>query len=103
MLLSPISQTQDEEFNEGRLQQQLLVLGAELGETRDALRPLPDHLHGGCEQVVKLLDVARILLLVGADFRLVVLKSENSREVQTDLKKEGMTFPCLIFSFPTLE
>lgn len=48
-LHSPICKTQDEELNKRRLQQQFLIFWAELRETWDALRPLPDDLHGGCE------------------------------------------------------
>lgn len=45
-LYLPIGQTQDEEFHKRRFQQQFLVFGAEVRKTRDALRPLPDDLHG---------------------------------------------------------
>lgn len=73
----PVRKAEDEELNEGRVQQELLVFRAEVREARDALGPLPDHLHGVCQQVVELLDVAGLLLLVGADFCLDVLKTEK--------------------------
>lgn len=76
----PIRQTQDEELNKCRFQQQLLVLGAEVREARDAPGPLPDHLHGGCEQIVELLDVGGVFFLVQADFGLVILKLQTAEE-----------------------
>lgn len=69
----PIRQAEDEEFDEGRFQQQLLVFGAEVAETGDVLRPLSYHLHGGRQQVVELPDVVGVFFLSWADFRLVVL------------------------------
>lgn len=72
-LLVPVRQAEDEEFHEGGFQQQLLVFGAKVAETRDVLGPLSDHLHGRRQQVVELLDVVGVFLLSRADFRLVVL------------------------------
>ena len=79
LLNSPICKTEDEEFDERRLQQQVLVLGAEVTETRDALRPLPDHLHGGGEEVIELFDVVSVLFLVRTDLRLFILKLQQRR------------------------
>lgn len=73
----PVREAEDEELDEGRFQQELLVFGAEVREARDALGPLPDHLHGGREQVVELLDVAGLLLPVRDRFRLDVLRTER--------------------------
>lgn len=70
----PIRQAEDEEFNKSRFQQQLLVFWAEVAETRDALCPLSDDLHGGREQLVKLFDVVGVFFLARADFRLIILK-----------------------------
>jgi len=42
----PICQSKYEEFNEGRLQEQLLILTAEVCEAWYGLGPLLDHVHG---------------------------------------------------------
>lgn len=81
-MLSPIGQPQDEEFDEGRLEQQLPVLEAELWETRDVLSPNPHHLRAGSEQIVELLHVRGVHLLGRTHRRLLVLKQEGSREIK---------------------
>lgn len=59
---SPVGQAEDEELQEGRLQQQVAVAGAQLGEARDLLGPLANDLQGPREQVVELPHVPSILL-----------------------------------------
>lgn len=59
---SPVGQAEDEELQEGRLQQQVLVAWGQLSEARDLLSPLADHLQGTRKQVVELLHVPGIFL-----------------------------------------
>lgn len=59
---SPVGQAEDEELQEGRLQQQVLVTCAQLGKARDLLGPLADDLQGPREQVVELLHIPGIFL-----------------------------------------
>ncbi|KAG5838150.1 hypothetical protein ANANG_G00220720 [Anguilla anguilla] len=75
----PVRQPQDEELHEGRLQQQLLVLGAEGGEPGDALRPLADHVHGPRQQVIELPYVICVLLLRQTGHRLLVLDRRSGK------------------------
>lgn len=84
----PIRQAEDEELHEGRLQQQLLVFGAEVAETRDVLCPFPDHLHGGRQQVVELPDVVGVFFLAQVHLRLIVLRSKNT--VQENLNTKAL-------------
>lgn len=42
----PVGESQDEQFQEGGLEQQVLVLFVQVGESGDFLRPAPDDLHG---------------------------------------------------------
>lgn len=59
---SPVGQAEDEELQEGRLQQQVLVACAQIRKARDLLGPLADDLQGPREQVVELLHVPGIFL-----------------------------------------
>lgn len=59
---SPVGQTENEELQEGRLQQQVLVTGGQLGKAGNLLSPLADNLQGTREQVIELLHIPGVLL-----------------------------------------
>lgn len=61
--LGAVCQAKDEELQEGRLQQEVLVLLGQLAEALDLLGPLADDVHGAGEEVVELLHVHGVLLL----------------------------------------
>jgi len=55
--LSPMSQSQDEELEEGGVYEQVLVVAVELGETWQPLGPAPRGFHGDGEQPIEELDL----------------------------------------------
>ena len=55
--LSPVSQPQDEELQEGRVYEQVLVFAVELGEPGQPLGPAPRGFHGDGEQPIEELDL----------------------------------------------
>lgn len=58
---SPVRQPQHEQLQEGRFEEEVLVLFGQVGEARDLLGPAPDDLHGTRQEVVELLDVLRVV------------------------------------------
>lgn len=76
---SPVGQAENEEFQEGRLQQQVLVSGGKLGKAWDLLCPLSDNFQGAREQVIKLLHIACIFLPVVGQQQLLELRGATKR------------------------
>lgn len=54
---SPVSQPEHEELEEGRVNQQGLVIPRQIGESRQAVGPGSCHLHGAGQQSVEEMDV----------------------------------------------
>lgn len=52
----PVGQSKNEKFKGGRLEEQLLILFREISEPRDFVGEVTDHIHGGGEEGIKLLD-----------------------------------------------
>lgn len=75
---SPVGQAEDEELQEGRVQQKVLVAWREFGKAGDLLGPLADHLQGGGEQVVELLHVPSVLLAEVGQHQLLELEERSS-------------------------
>lgn len=59
----PVRQSEDEELNEGRFKEQLLVLCAEVCESWDGFGPDFYHVQRASQQVIELLNITNILLL----------------------------------------
>lgn len=57
----PVSQTQNEEFQEGWFEEEILVRSRQIGKTWDLLRPVADNLHGDGQDVVELLHMLRVI------------------------------------------
>lgn len=60
--IKPVCKSQNEELNKGRFEEQLLVLCAEICEPWDGFSPVSYHIQSTGQQVIKLLDIAGILL-----------------------------------------
>lgn len=76
---SPVGQAENEEFQEGRLQQQVLVSRRKLSKARDLLCPLSDNFQGTHEQVIKLLHIACIFLPEAGQHQLLELRGATKR------------------------
>lgn len=76
---SPVSQAENEEFQEGRLQQQVLVSGGKLGKARDLLCPFSGNFQGTHEQVIELLHIACIFLPEAGQHQLLELRGTTKR------------------------
>lgn len=73
----PVCESQNEELNKGRFKEQLLVLCAEICESRDGFSPDSYHIQRARQQVIKLLDVTSILLFFQVDNCLLVLRGKK--------------------------
>lgn len=88
----PVGQAQDEELQERRVEEQVLVVFGQGGEARNLVGPTSDHLHRSGQEVVELTHVLSVVPH-GAPWSLLRQVKGHQRDSIKRIAQEDTTHP----------